>query len=94
MDDYAGPATLVIDGRALPVHVRLRGLFEPTDGRFHWYGRVAASDAVRDAAGGRTARARLRTPHGEASGSVGEPDVWGRYRVSGLGRPPFPVRGA
>lgn len=91
MDDYNGTATLVLDEQELPVQVRLRGFFEPIDGRFHWYGRLEASDAVREAAGGRAATAVLRTPYGEASGAVGDPDVWGRYRVSGLGRPPFPV---
>jgi hypothetical protein len=93
MDDYTGTATLVLAERELPVRVRLRGFFEPTDGRFHWYGRLEASDAVREAAGGRSAGAVLRTPYGEAEGAVGDPDVWGRYRVSGLGRPPFPVAG-
>ena len=93
MDDYSGSATLVLGEREVPVEVRLRGFFEPIDGRFHWYGRLAESQAVREAAGNRSAEAVLRTPYGEAAGAVGDPDVWGRYRVSGLGRPPFPVAG-
>ena len=31
----------------------------------------------------------LRTEHGEAAGKVADVDPWGRFRVSGTGRPPF-----
>ena len=31
----------------------------------------------------------LRTPHGDAAGRLSDRDPWGRYRVSGTGRPPF-----
>jgi hypothetical protein len=31
----------------------------------------------------------LRTTEGEAIGTLSAPDPWGRYRISGLGRPPF-----
>ena len=60
-DDYRGPATLVADDREIPVEVVLRGHFQPIDGRFHWYGRLSASDP------------------------------WGRYRITGTGKPPFAV---
>ena len=47
-EEYVGPA-LVSTGSTtaatgeIAVDVHLRGHFEPLDGRFHWYGRIAAS---------------------------------------------------
>lgn len=70
------------------VEVTLRGHFEPLDGRFHWYGRIAADDALaaRHANG---ATVVLTTPHGRAEGRLSDVDPWGRYRISGTGRPPY-----
>ncbi|QUH00316.1 DUF4873 domain-containing protein [Saccharopolyspora erythraea] len=90
-DDYRGPATVFDESREIGVQVVLRGHFEPIDGRFHWYGRVAASEAVDALTGGRKARVALRTPDGEAVGTLSDPDPWGRYRITGVGRPPFAV---
>jgi len=96
---YAGPAVLVVehseDGEhgehgehvEHPVTVTLRGAFQPLDGHFHWYGRIAADPALATVRGG--SAVVLRTPHGEASGKVADLDPWGRFRVSGTGRPPF-----
>ena len=81
---YDGPATIA----GTPVEVRLRGHFEPIDGRFHWWGRVATNEAL-DAAHASGARITLVTPHGEAAGRLTDLDPWGRFRVSGTGRPPF-----
>jgi hypothetical protein len=85
---YDGPAELVCDGRALPVTVALRSVFQPIDGRLHWYGRVQHSPAVDDlvSSGQRVA---LRTPSGEAPARLSDVDPWGRYRVTGTGRPPW-----
>ncbi|WP_317891391.1 DUF4873 domain-containing protein [Saccharopolyspora pogona] len=33
----------------------------------------------------------LRTRTGEAAGTLSNPDPWGRYRITGTGRPPFPI---
>jgi hypothetical protein len=88
-DDYAGPATLTLDGRALPVQVRLVAVHQPVDGRVHWSGRIAANPVLHQVLGGRSSDVRLSTPGGQAAGKVGDPDPWGRYRVSGTGRPPF-----
>ena len=90
-DGYAGPATLVLDERELAVDVVLRGHFQPIDGRYHWYGRLAAHAELADEIGGRKRVAVLRTPIGEASGEVSDPDPWGRYRISGVSTPPFTV---
>ncbi|ROR91974.1 DUF4873 domain-containing protein [Nocardioides aurantiacus] len=82
-ESYDGPATL--DG--LAVQVRLRGHFQPIDGLFHWWGRVAADDSLDDARSG--SRVTLRTVYGEAPARLSDRDPWGRFRVSGTGRPPF-----
>jgi hypothetical protein len=69
------------------VVVTLRGQFQPIDGRYHWYGRVAVDDRV--SALGAGATVLLRTPAGEAEGRLSDEDPWGRYRLEGTGRPPF-----
>ena len=33
----------------------------------------------------------LQTPEGTAHGRLSDRDPWGRYRISGTGRPPFEV---
>ncbi|ATE52566.1 DUF4873 domain-containing protein [Actinosynnema pretiosum] len=90
-EGYSGPAVLLLGGHEVPVEVDLRGFFQPIDGRYHWYGRIAADPRVTGLveAGARTAD--LRTPAGSATGSLGDPDPWGRYRVAGTGAPPFPT---
>ena len=44
---YAGPATIAAEDVRIEVEADLRGRFEPIDGRFHWYGRLAATGASR-----------------------------------------------
>jgi hypothetical protein len=84
---YDGPA-VVLGSPDVSVTVRLRGHFEPIDGRFHWFGRLSADPAVTDQHGSGT-DVVLRTPHGEAAGRLADLDPWGRFRVTGTGRPPF-----
>ena len=81
---YDGPARIA----ASTVEVRLRGHFEPIDGRFHWWGRVAAEEAL-GAEQSSGAVVTLVTPHGRAEGRLSDLDPWGRFRISGTGRPPF-----
>ncbi|GAA4037594.1 DUF4873 domain-containing protein [Allokutzneria multivorans] len=90
-DGYAGPATLITKDGEAEVEVRLAGHFEPIDGRYHWYGRVNANDKVTEAAEKHRRAVVLRTPHGEAEGALSDQDPWGRFRITGLGRPPFEV---
>jgi hypothetical protein len=83
-EEYVGPA-VVAD---VDVDVRLRGHFEPLDGRFHWYGRVAPSEELAgQVRSGSTVT--LTTPRGTAQARVSDVDPWGRFRISGTGRPPF-----
>jgi hypothetical protein len=91
LDRYGGPATLRVGDREFGVHATLSGYFEPIDGRYHWRGRLARNDELAAAARGRAANAVLSTGHGSAQCVVSDPDPWGRYRVSGISRPPFPT---
>ena len=81
---------LVTDDIRVEVEVTLSGFFQPIDGRYHWQGRLARNDDV-DAAVRSGASVVLRTPEGEAGGRLSEQDPWGRYRITGTGRPPFAV---
>lgn len=87
-EGYDGPATLLVGGEPLAVQVSLRGLFQPIDGRYHWYGRIASSPGL-DSAAGAGATVSLHTPHGRARARLSDVDPWGRFRVSGTGSPPF-----
>lgn len=83
-EEYAGPA-VVAD---VEVEVTLRGHFEPLDGRFHWYGRIGRGSALDEQVrSGSTVI--VTTPNGTAEGRLSDLDPWGRFRVSGTGRPPF-----
>ena len=88
-EGYAGPATLIVDGSELAVTVELRGQFEPIDGRYHWYGRVTENAQVTALVEKGAREAVLRTPQGRATGTLTDPDPWGRYRVGGVSTPPF-----
>lgn len=88
-DGYAGPAELRLGGRTFSVRAELRGYFEPIDGRYHWYGRLARHTELQAAMTAGRASAVLSTPEGTARCEVTDPDPWWRYRVAGVGSPPF-----
>ncbi len=87
-DEYDGEAILVAGDIRVDVEVTLRGFFQPIDGRYHWQGRVASNADV-DALVSCGASVVLETPEGSATGRLSDQDPWGRYRVTGTGRPPF-----
>jgi cation diffusion facilitator CzcD-associated flavoprotein CzcO len=87
-DGYTGPATLAAAGIELAVQVRLRGHFEPIDGRYHWYGRIEPHDGLTALAAGRIS-GTLTTPAGSAPCEISDPDPWQRLRVWGVSTPPF-----
>jgi hypothetical protein len=87
-EGYTGPAVLTVDGRDVPVHAQLDARHEPHDGRLHWFGRIRADEEHREIPGG---TAELRTETGRAETRIGEVDPWGRYRVTGVGAPPFRI---
>jgi hypothetical protein len=80
---------VLVGGEAVPVQVDLRGHFQPIDGRFHWYGRVAANPELAARVTGTRADVVLRTPNGEQPAELSDPDLWGRFRISGQSTPPF-----
>jgi Domain of unknown function (DUF4873) len=86
---YVGPAAVLIGEEEVAVQVDLRGYFQPIDGRFHWYGRVAANAELTSRVSGTRAEVVLRTPRGERPAELSDPDLWGRFRVSGHSTPPF-----
>jgi hypothetical protein len=88
-DGYAGPATLTVAQSEFAVRVEVRGQFQPIDGRYHWYGRVAAHGELSALLGPARAAGTLRTPQGSAPCEVSDPDPWDRYRVSGVSTPPY-----
>jgi len=88
-DGYSGPATLTIGDARFDVRVELRGHFEPIDGRYHWYGRVASNEPLAEQLAGAKASGVLQTPHGSGSCEVSELDTWQRYRLTGYSTPPF-----
>lgn len=93
-DGYRGAATLTVHGTEYAVDVVLVGHFEPLDGRYHWYGRVAAHAGLDEALGGKKHPARVVTPVGAADGELSDVDPWGRYRLAGVSTPPFAVESA
>ena len=88
-DGYQGSAVLEVNERRFDVRVELRGFFQPIDGRYHWYGRIAADPALAEELSAGRRRGTLTTPQGSAPAEVGDPDPWGRYRVEGVSTPPF-----
>lgn len=89
-DGYRGPATLELPDGELEVQVKLAGAFQPIDGRFHWQGRVAAdAELTRRATSGGTVHVRIGEHRTEAK--LNDVDPWGRFRIAGLGRPPYDV---
>lgn len=90
-DGYAGEAVLVIDGTEIAVQVELRGYFQPIDGYYRWYGRVATNEQVSAAVDGKKTATEFRAGEYTAKGELSDPDPWDRYRIMGTSTPPFPV---
>lgn len=86
---YRGPAILTVNGERFSVRVELRGHFQPIDGRYHWYGRIARNDLPLGALRAAHARGLLTTGEGSAPCELSDPDPWHRYRVSGVSTPPY-----
>ena len=90
-DGYSGAALLRVGEEQFDVEVELRGFFQPIDGRYYWYGRIAADDRLSQTLGGQRAAGLLETGQGASECDLSEPDLWGRYRVTGRSAPPFEV---
>lgn len=88
-DGYRGAATLHMDGVEFSAHVHLDARHEPHDGRLHWFGRLRLAEGAVLPAG--AAEGELVTSGGRAAARIGDVDPWGRYRVTGVGPPPYAV---
>jgi cation diffusion facilitator CzcD-associated flavoprotein CzcO len=88
-DGYEGTAVLEVDRSRFDVQVRLRGHFQPIDGRYHWYGRIDAHEGLDELLGAGKASGVLTTAEGSAPCELSEPDPSRRYRVTGVSTPPF-----
>lgn len=89
-ESYAGPAVVRTGDRKLAVEVHLSGHFEPIDGRFHWYGRIAADADITALlhGGSRDVTLGVEGRH-DSPARLAELDPWGNVRVTGAGRPPY-----
>src|SRR5260370_6135007 len=73
-DGYEGTAVVQAGGSRVDVQVRLRGHFQPLDGRYHWYGRIAAHEGLGGVLGSRQASGVLTTSEGSAPCGLAAPD--------------------
>jgi hypothetical protein len=84
-EGYEGEVTFAEDGAApRTAHAALAARFDPLAGHVVWSGRVAVRLAPRT-------RFTITTPHGTGQAQATETDAWGNTRLTGAGRPPFPV---
>jgi hypothetical protein len=90
-DGYEGPAELLAGQQSVAVTVKLAGHFDPISGKYGWYGRVAAGEAVQGLLRAGVREVVLRTPHGDVATALTDVDPWGRPRVAGFGPAPFEV---
>jgi len=84
-DGYEGEVTVTMDGTApRTAHAALAARFDPLAGHVVWSGRVDVGLAPRTSVS-------VTTPHGTGQAEATETDAWGNTRLTGAGRPPFPV---
>jgi hypothetical protein len=84
-EGYQGEVTVVADGvPPRTASAALAARFDPLAGHVVWSGRVDMALAPRTAF-------EIATPHGTARAEATETDAWGNTRLTGVGRPPFPV---
>ena len=83
-EGYEGEVTVAVDGGTRTARAALGARFDPLVGSVVWSGRVTLQVAPRT-------RLEITTPHGVSVAEATETDPWGNTRVTGIGRPPFPV---
>jgi cation diffusion facilitator CzcD-associated flavoprotein CzcO len=88
-DGYQGTAVVQVGRSRFDVRARLRGHFQPIDGRYHWYGRISAHEGLDGVLASGKAAGVLTTAEGSAPCELSEPDSSRRYRVTGIFTPPF-----
>ena len=84
-EGYDGEVTVRAEGEPeRTARAALVARFDPLAGSVVWTGRVSAEFPPRTVL-------EITTPHGTGRAEIRERDVWGNSRLTGLGRPPFPV---
>jgi hypothetical protein len=84
-EGYQGEVTVAADGvPPRTASAALASRFDPLAGHVVWSGRVDVALAPRTAF-------EITTLHGTARAEATETDAWGNTRLTGVGRPPFPV---
>jgi hypothetical protein len=86
-EGFEGEVTVTVTADGAPPRTATAALaarFDPLAGHVVWSGRVDVALAPRTAV-------ELTTPHGTAQAEATEADAWGNTRLTGVGRPPFPV---
>jgi hypothetical protein len=84
-EGYEGEVTVAADGGPVrTASAALAARFDPLAGSVVWSGRVSSGFAPRS-------NLEITTTHGTARAVATETDVWGNTRLTGVGRPPFPV---
>jgi hypothetical protein len=84
-EGYEGEVTVTGDaGAPRTARAALAARFDPLAGHVVWSGRVDVHLAPRTTF-------VLTTPHGAGRAEATETDAWGNTRLTGVGRPPFPV---
>jgi hypothetical protein len=84
-EGYEGEVTVASDGvPTRPASAALAARFDPLAGHIVWSGRVDVQLPPRT-------MLEITTPHGSGWAQATETDVWGNTRLTGVGRPPFPV---
>jgi hypothetical protein len=84
-EGYSGDVTVGVDGEPdRTARAAFVACFDPLAGHVVWSGRVGLALAP-------STELAITTPHGTGRARATEQDVWGNTRVTGRGRPPFPV---
>ncbi|MGB3771368.1 MAG: DUF4873 domain-containing protein [Rhodococcus sp. (in: high G+C Gram-positive bacteria)] len=92
---YLGPAVITVRGEDVTAEIELKGYREPIDGVYRWMGRISSTPSLMSALGDQMrVRARITTDHSSREAWIGDPDPWGRLRVTGKSTPPFAVPSA
>jgi hypothetical protein len=91
-ETHRGPAVLTAESTEIDVRVHLTGHVQPIDGSYRWFGRIARHPEVTALHKAGRDNVTVRLPGGEAAkAKLTEIDPWGNVRVTGTGRPPFPL---
>lgn len=87
-EGYRGPVTVTCGDLCAIVEAHLAGHVEPTDGRFHWGGRLARHDDMTRLFQSGLRNVSLQIDDAPASlARLAEVDPWGGLRVTAVGMP-------